>query len=292
MSVISARSGVRVKPDADESSGAVKSANRVLDLFELLARTTEMSHADIAEQLSIPKSSLTQLLRTLIARDYVEYAPASKGYKLGKAFARLSQRTGEARDIVSIAQPVLEEMTRLTNETSALNQLRGTMAEVVATVPSPQRLLSNMHRGDMAPLYTTSGGKAILAHLPDAIRDEYLANVVLEPVTAKTLRSRRELKKQIAEVRRTGIAYSYEEFTPGIIGLGVPILSSTGHPVASLNVAIPALRFNPRVRDHAVNVLRQAAERIHRQLGDRLDGSAESRRSDALICADPNGGNR
>lgn len=275
MSLTNVRSGVRITGDADESSGAVKSANRVLDLFELLARTTEMSHADIALNLSIPKSSLTQLLRTLLARRYVEYAPASKGYRLGAAFARLSQRTGEARDIVSIAQPVLEEMTRLTSETTALNQLRGMLAIVVATVASPQRLLSNMRKGDMAPLYATSGGKAILAHLPEAVRDDYVSSVVLEPATAKTLRSKRELKRQIVDVRRTGVAFSFEEFTPGIIGIGVPILSSSGHPVASLNVAIPAVRFNTKVRDHAVLMLRQAAERIQRQLGDRLDAAEE-----------------
>lgn len=250
---------------AEEASGAVKSAVRVLDVFELLARREEMSHADIADALEIPKSSLTQLLRTLVARGYIDFSPASKGYQLGEGFSLLARRTSDVRDLVEFVQPVLEDITRATGETSALNQLKGNVAEVVATVSSPHRLLSNMRRGDLAPLYATSGGKSILANLPDTMRNAYLADVVFEAITPKTIRSKKELQRQIALVRKDGIAYSFEEFTPGIIGIGVPVLSATGFPLGSLNVAIPAVRYDTQARDRADAALRQAADRIRRQ---------------------------
>jgi DNA-binding IclR family transcriptional regulator len=258
--------GDSVREQKDDGSGAVKSADRVLDLFELLGRWDgEMSHADIVEALGIPKSSLTQLLRTLVARGYVEFAASSKGYRLGDAFAGLTQRAADSRDLVAFVEPLLAEMTRTTRETSALNQLKGDMAEVVATVASSQRLVSHMRRGDAAPLYATSGGKAILAHLPEAMRNEYLSSVRLKPITPRTIRTKRELRRQIDEVREAGIAYSLEEFTPGIVGIGVPVLSEAGFPLGSLNIAMPAVRYSPATRDRAIGALTAARDRIERQ---------------------------
>ena len=86
---------------SDSPQAAVKSADRVLDLFELLAHSgREMPHSEIAEVLQIPKSSLTQLLRNLIGRGYVEVTPNGRGYRLGATLLRLSQSAGHVRDLV------------------------------------------------------------------------------------------------------------------------------------------------------------------------------------------------
>jgi DNA-binding IclR family transcriptional regulator len=264
-----------------DPASVVKSADRVLDVFELLARWgAEMSHTDLVDALQIPKSSLTQLLKNLVQRGYVEFSAETKGYRLGDAFLRLSRQTGESRSLVAIIQPILEEITKVTQETSALNQLKGDHAEVAATVPSPQRLVSHMRRGDMAPLYATSGGKALLANLPVAMRDEYLRTVVFAAVTPKTIRSKRELQKQIATVLKTGVAYSYEEFTPGIVGVGVPILSDTGFPLGALNIAVPSVRFSKQLQQRAIEVLLAGAERARRQfLATQPQGGPRTARS-------------
>ena len=247
----------------EEISPAVKSADRVLDLFELLGGWGgEMSHADIVEALGIPKSSLTQLLRTLATRGYVEYSSSTKGYRLGAAFARLSLRTGQLRDLISAIEPLLADITRATQETSALNQRNGDMSEVVATVNSPQRLVSNMRLGDLAPLYATSGGKVILAMLPEIAREEYLARVKFEPITPRTIRGKRELQRQLAAIREAGVAYSHEEFTPGIVGIGVPLLAGDATLLGALNIAMPAVRHTPLAEERAIRALREAAERV------------------------------
>jgi DNA-binding IclR family transcriptional regulator len=55
-----------------------------------------------------------------------------------------------------------------------------------------------------------------------------------------------------------------DEYTPGIVGVGVPVLSSSGFPLGSLNVAIPSVRYSERVGARAVAVLQAAAERVRR----------------------------
>ena len=164
-----------------------------------------MSHMEIAEALGIPKSSLTQLLKNLVGRDWLTYSPASKGYSLGPAFSRLAHRVSGTSDLVSTAGPVLTELTTHIAESSALNVLKGDVAEVVSTVMGPHRLVSHMRLGDIAPLYAISGGKAILAFLPGEMQEDYFRRVKFEGTTPNTIQSAKVLRTQLREIQHDGI---------------------------------------------------------------------------------------
>src|SRR5437867_8333128 len=92
---------------------SVKSADRVLDILDLLAFTgREMTHAEIARRIDIPKSSLTHLLRNLVQRGYAD-----------GAFA-LARRGANTRTLITHAKPCLERLTAATGESSALSLLQ------------------------------------------------------------------------------------------------------------------------------------------------------------------------
>ncbi|BCH25649.1 IclR family transcriptional regulator [Mesorhizobium sp. L-8-3] len=247
--------------------GVVKSATRALDLLEYIGRWgAEKTHSEIAEELGIPKSSLTQLLKTLVNRGYLAYVPATKGYELGTAVARLARHAKGGSEVIPAAESVLEWVTLQTQESCALNVMRGMSSQVVACVTSPRRLLYHMRLGDTAPLYATSGGKALLAFLPDEMLKEYLARVTFEPITLATIRTVKALIDELEVVRQSGVAYVVEEFTPGIAGVARPLLDESGFPLASINIAIPMPRFNDAVRDHCVEVLGEAVATVSRRL--------------------------
>src|SRR5579871_2643604 len=252
---------------SDAVLAAVKSADRVLDLFELLAHAgREMSHSEIAETLQIPKSSLSQLLKNLIVRGYVEITANGRGYRLGEALLRLSQSAGRRRDLATQSESFLADLTQKAVESSALNLLRGVDAEVAANVLGPHRLVTHMRLGDLAPLYATSGGKAILAHMPSDFQKEYFARVQFERATPKTIHSVKILRQEIEKIRAKGFAYSLEEWTAGIVGIGVPVLDPAGEPLGAINVAIPASRFNPEMQRRAEQALIQTRDDLLRQL--------------------------
>jgi DNA-binding IclR family transcriptional regulator len=122
-----------------------------------------------------------------------------------------------------------------------------------------------MRVGDLGPLYALSGGKAMLAAMPDPMVEEYLGRVVFERITPKTITSKAELRRDLAKVRKQGFAYSLEEFTLGISGIGVAILSESSFPLGALALAIPTVRFSPEAKERGVRVLKIAAERIRRR---------------------------
>lgn len=247
---------------------SVKSADRVLTMFELLGSSTrEMSHSDIADAMSIPKSSLTQLLKNLVGRGWLTYQPASKGYSIGPSLTRIVRRAHQQADLTTLAGQVLAVLTEQTSESSALNMLKDDVAEVVCTVLGPQRLVSHMRLGDVAPLYATSGGKAILAFLPPERQDRYLRQTVLTASTQATLTSVEQLRKQLEDVRESGLAFSRDEWSPGITGMACPLLSAQGEVLASVNVAMPSIRFGDAVQHQIHRALQDAVGAIKRQIG-------------------------
>jgi DNA-binding IclR family transcriptional regulator len=94
------------------------------------------------------------------------------------------------------------------------------------------------------PLYATSGGKILLAWLPAAEREAYLRNVSLRPRTEKTIRSVSVLRRQLQVVRDEGVAWSWGEFTAGLVGVSVPVLDVHGRAIAALGITLPESRFD------------------------------------------------
>lgn len=254
------------------SKPAVKSADRVLDLFELLALWGQpMSHSEIAEQLGIPKSSLTHLLHTLVQRGYLAFDRGERNYTVGPSIVALANQQSRMRNLQDLARPVLEELTRETGESSALNMLQGDESVVVATVLGPQRLVWHMREGDTAPLYATSGGKVLLAYLPERMRGEYLQRIKLRGFLPATIRTASALKTEIEKVRAEACATVVEEFTEGVAGVAVPVRAAGVHPDApalgAINVAMPTLRWSRAKRSQVLDALRRGVALLERRIG-------------------------
>lgn len=256
-------------PDEAAEAGTVKSADRVLDLFELMSRYGhDLTHSEIAANLGIPKGSLSKLLMNLQRRGHVQFVKETKGYRFGDAFLDLARRVTVARDIVALSGNVLATISDATSESCALILSRGDEVEIVSAIDAPHLLLAHLNVGDRIPLYASSGGKAFLAFTDDETRSDYLDRVVLEPLTRYTLTDKTSLRREIEEARREGVAYSRQEVSEGVMSIGVAVLSKAGSPVATLNIAMPSLRFNEAKRLLCITELKKGARRLGSLLGE------------------------
>ena len=158
--------------------------------------------------------------------------------------------------------------TRATGESSALNVLEGFDSKVIAAVSSPHRLVSHMRLGDIAPLYATSAGKALLATFAEDRLARFFAEVPLTPITPRTITAETVLRKQLDAIRRGAVAEVIEEFTPGVAGMAVAIASRGGVALGAINLAIPAVRFDAAMRRRATTALTAGAASLTRRLSE------------------------
>lgn len=254
-----------------ETGAIVKSADRVLDVLELLAeRGRPLSHTEIANALDIPKSSLTSLLRNLEARAYLRLVPGPNSYELGPGVFALARQAHGGFDLKKAGGPLIDRLTQTVNESSSLNVLNGDKIELLYGANSSHALAYSMRVGDRAPLHAVSSGKAILAALPPGERDALLAGLDLVRVTANTITSINRLQEELKQVERDGIAFSFEEYTLGIIGIGAAVRGPDARPVAAVNLAVPSVRYDERVKLELVNALRATVSAFEASL--RLAG--------------------
>ena len=157
-------------------------------------------------------------------------------------------------------------MPPATNETAALNVLRGDLAETVATALGSETLLAVMRLGQRAPLYTTSYGKVLLAYLPEEMQEDYLGRVKLAAVTPKSIVSRKQLRAQLQAVRRDGLAYSFEEQVSGIIGTARPVFAPNGNVAGAISVASAAIRYDKRLGAQISQAIAQGVTKLSQQL--------------------------
>ncbi|MBA2672748.1 IclR family transcriptional regulator [Ramlibacter sp.] len=247
------------KTDVQQArSASVKSASRTLDLLECLAKSSQpMSHSDIAWRTSIPKSSLTQLLRTLQSRDYVESMGEGGPFRLGSAAHQLIAFGLDVQRLIACAQPAMQDLADATSQSCALNLLKGDLVERVHRIKGASGL--PLHDGVRAPLYASSAGKLFLARLSSAELESYFERVELLPLARRSIRSLGELHRQISSARLEGIAYSQDEFTDGVVGLSAPVVDGGGQMLAAIGLAVPTAEFAAR-RAMLTKALQSAAK--------------------------------
>jgi IclR family pca regulon transcriptional regulator len=107
----------------------------------------------------------------------------------------------------------------------------------------------------------------LLAGLPEAQLDAYLAGLRLEPLTGRTVTTAATLRVELAKVRAQGYALVDQELEEGLRSVAAPIRDRSGFVVAALNISAHASRTSlDAMRRTFVPPLLAAAARISADL--------------------------
>lgn len=233
-------------------SSQVKSATRTLDIIEyVVAHERPLVAQEIATALGIPVSSLSYLLATLVERGYL--LRDGRRYSAGPGLQRLQTRRGRF-SLTERAAPLVRTLRMQLNETASFFIRSGWHVEAIATETSEQALRYSITTGARLPMHAMASGKALLASLPDEELDRYFAETERGRFTPSTVTQEKQLRRQIEEIRRSGIATTDEEYSLGIQGIG-RVVTIGGEAAGSLSVAIPKVRCNPAVRERVIDLL-------------------------------------
>jgi DNA-binding IclR family transcriptional regulator len=260
----------------------VKSADRVIQILETIGSQNHgMTHGELSKVLGIPKGSLSLLLSNLVDRDYLTFDRLSKLYMLGPKLLVLTGRYLSNLDLVRVGRPLVHELVSEINEDTELAVMKGTEILFLYKEECSKPLKYSIAIGERAPMYATSAGKAILAHLSEDEISIYFSAASLAPITKNTITDPEVLRRELNAIRSKGLAYGREEYHHGICAIAAPIFNLYGNCVGSIVVTLPSVRFNSEHRRFIEPRLQSAAERISRQLGfasgskDSVDNAAE-----------------
>jgi DNA-binding IclR family transcriptional regulator len=207
-----------VRKPLDETRTAVGRALAILTSFDEAHRRLRL--AQIARRVGLPAATAHRLLGELVDSHVLVRTPDGH-YQIGAKTWHLGLMSEPAR-LKEAALPHLQDLVATTGHTVHLAILQGSGAMVVERLAG-SRTVSTRHRpGAVLPLHCTAVGKALLAHAPEAIVRDVFGR--LERHTAHTITDVRILERQLAAIRRAGIAVSAQEHRLRVSSLAAPIL--------------------------------------------------------------------
>jgi DNA-binding IclR family transcriptional regulator len=248
----------------------VKSAARVLELLELLARCdAPIALKDVVSTLGIPKSSAHGLLQTLLARGYAE-RDAAERYALHDSFRRMPGWFGGTEaQLVAVARPIMDQLRDEVGETVFLG-VRGARGDVKALGKAPSRapIRYDADLVGLRPAYCTGMGRVLLAYWDPASTEAYLLRAKLKAYTPYTVTDPHRLRAILARVRHDGYAVLEQEYVLGGSATAAPVMDRDGSVVAALNVGTVSSRY-PQQKRRIIAAVVRAAARISQRLGHR-----------------------
>jgi len=221
--------------------------------------------AEISKLVDLPRATVRRCLLTLHALGYID--TNGKYFRLTPQVLTLSQAYFSSNPLPHIAQPHLEQVSEAVGESCSLSVLTGD--EVVYIARSSRKRPASIHRdiGVNLPAYCTSMGRVLLAHLPQAELDEYLARTALKRFNARTVTEAAQLRKILAQVRSDDFCVIDGELEHDLKAIAIPVRSTSGLVVGALNVSSEGTRFTVKqLQTQALPPMRMAAAKIRAAL--------------------------
>ncbi len=253
--------------DGLEKTDTVAAVEKAFAILECLGNKRETSVTEIAQQLSLSKSSVHRLLQTLKAMGYVAQDNQSELYRATLKMLDLGGKALENTDLVREADEEMRQLAALTRETVHLGALDEDAIIYIHKIESDYGLRMQSRIGRRKPLHSTAIGKVLLAHMAP---DKALALLNAQPLkamTPKTLTRPEAVVELLPRIWKQGVAEDNEEAEPGLRCIAVPVFDRFGKVIAALSVSFPLMRCEADTPAHYTALLKTTSAAISAKMG-------------------------
>jgi IclR family KDG regulon transcriptional repressor len=251
----------------------VPAVMRALDILELFLSGKDYSIPEITAQLGLPKTTVHELVNTLVVRSYLAPAPdRAHRYRLGLPLFELGSMFAAQIDLAREARAASERVAEACDETVHVAVLDGTDVVYVAKADSTHavRLVSAV--GRRLPAHCTAVGKTLLAALSDeAFEARYPRERALAAMTPRSITSVPRLREHLREISPRGLAYEICESNDAAACVAAPVRDRSGAVVAAMSISVPTPRWNEQVAKNFGVLVADGADWLSARLGHRQE---------------------
>lgn len=249
------------------NSDFVQSLERGLAVIRAFGPDREhLSLSEVAEATGLTRAAARRFLLTLVRLGYVR--SDGRKFSLRPRVLELGYAYLSGLALPEVAAPHLEELVARLHESSSISVLDGQHVVYVVRVPTKRIMTVAISVGTRFPAYATSMGRVLLAGLPSAELDRYLAEAPpLEPLTDRTVTDPARLRELLAQVAEQGYAIVDQELEEGLRAVAAPIRGAADVGTAAINVSAHAARVSmAALREQILPVLLDTVAQIEADL--------------------------
>lgn len=253
-------------PNPDQTTASLEKA---LTLFGRIAQDRGATPIKrLVADLELPRSTLYRLLAAL--QDFGLITRGARGfYDVGLPLVETLGGITPSQHLAGLSRPSLQELADLCCATAHLGVLENDMVTYLVKVTGKGAAADAVFTRENAQLeaYCSGIGKVLLAALPEAAREQYLATGPFVALTGRTITDSTALRHCLARVRQEDFAQDDGEVADDLFCLAVPVRRGDGAVHAAISVSFQ--RSTRSARDIALHLknLRTHAEELSKKLG-------------------------
>lgn len=237
----------------------------ILDYLSLNAQGKILQ--EIKEDLNISQTTAYRILHTMTRLDYLIYNEDTKRYRLSRKLLTLGFRALNEHQLLETVLPHLRDLRDKVKETACFGVLGDRKGIFIEQAQGSYTFSFKLSPGKPFELHCSAPGKAIMAYLPNNVRNRYLSYMDFKQFNENTIISKEDYLKELDTVFMKGYAVDNEEELSGVICIGAPILNYNGYPCGAIWISGPKGRLTDEILKSDAAIIKETSERISAELG-------------------------
>ncbi|MCD8043699.1 MAG: IclR family transcriptional regulator [Tannerellaceae bacterium] len=222
---------------------------------------------DIKADLDISQTTAYRILNTLVRLGYLLYNEETKRYKLSRKLLTLGFRSLNEHNLLETVLPRLRDLRDLVEETACFGVLGSKKGIFIEQAQGHHTFRFVLTPGKPFELHCSAPGKAIMAYLPNTVRDRYLSFMEFTRFNERTIVTCEAYLEELEKVRREGYALDNEEELSGVICVGAPVFNFTGYPCGAIWISGPKDRLTKQIIKSSVIHIKEITRQVSAELG-------------------------
>jgi len=235
-------------------STSLEKGLKILSLFD--TETRSLTQTEISRILSLNMTSTYRFVNTLVELGYLEKDAKTKEVRLGVRSLALSTNIIRSSDELRLIKQLVDQVYNQYNITIDVaftvddNLMRAYQRE------AKEMLTYHLPAVARNSLHNTSIGKAYLSTLSEDSLKEIVARIDFAAKTKKTIVDKNEFFKEIEKTRDRGYAMCVEEYLPGLITIGAPLINlETGRGLGGVSFDFSIIQQNAQAMEEQYSSL-------------------------------------
>lgn len=222
---------------------------------------------EIKDDLDISQTTAYRILNAMTRLDYLIYNEDTKRYKLSRKLLTLGFRALNEHQLLETVLPHLRELRDEVKETACFGVLGETKGIFIEQAQGSYAFSFKLSPGKPFELHCSAPGKAIMAYLPNSVRNRYLECMEFQRFNENTIVSKEEYLDELEKVLKKGYSMDNEEELSGVICIGAPIFNYNGYPCGAIWISGPKGRLTESIIHSDAEIIKETAMRISTELG-------------------------
>lgn len=261
---------------AAEGGGGIQSLERAAALLEVVAGSPDgIGLAELSARVGLHTSTAFHLIKTLAGLGFLVQAPETKRYRIGTRLFMLAAGALNENTLLVLGTPILERLSATTGEAAHLAVRSRHEIALVARTAATGMLQLSERSGVSRPAHATAIGKVLVSQVQPDELDRLLEKIQLVPYTPNTITDPEAFRRELAQVRATGVAHDRCELDVDVRCIAVPVRDFAGRCIAAMGISGPVWRMGDAALEEKLRHLSSAAGELSEALGYRAAAAAE-----------------